>query len=92
MTAELRGVEDALAGCRRPGCGTPILWLRHAGTGRRAPIDADPAPDGNIVIDLEQGEYAVLAGERLTRLRDDGAELRLNHFVTCKNPPGKGRS
>jgi hypothetical protein len=89
---ELRTIESVLAGCKREGCGTPILWLKHAGTLKSAPIDADPAPNGNIIIDLERGTYGVLSSDALDRARAGGEQLRLNHFVTCKNPPGGRRS
>jgi hypothetical protein len=87
--AELRTVERSLIGCRRPGCDAVILMLNNNNTGRPGPVDADPAPDGNIAIDLVNGEYQVLTGDRLTEARDAGVELRLNHFYTCKNPPGR---
>jgi hypothetical protein len=80
-------LERRLAGCRRPGCDGVILWLTHVGTGRMAPIDADPSPKGNIAIDLERGQYTVLSGEQLEEVRGRGEELRVNHFYTCENPP-----
>lgn len=89
---ELATLERVLTGCKRAGCETPILWLKHTGTGRQAPIDADPASGGNIAIDLIRGEYAVLSGYQLAEVRAAGEKLRLNHFVTCENPPGGKRS
>jgi len=60
-------------------CGVLIFDLKHIHTHRLAPIEAEPAADGNIVIDLEAGTY------RLT-----GRDLRypeqvrwINHFVRC---------
>jgi hypothetical protein len=89
---ELRTVERSLMGCRRSGCDGVILMLNNNNTGRPGPVDADPAPNGNIAIDLVNGEYQVLSGDRLAEARAAGVELRLNHFYTCKNPPGGRRS
>lgn len=78
-----------LARCGRAGCHAPILWVFHLRTGGRAPVDADPTESGNILIDEDTGRYIVLAGDDLTRSRDAGDRLRLNHFVTCANPPDR---
>jgi len=91
IAEELATVERALTGCKRPGCGAAILWLDHARTGKPAPIDADPDGNGNVIIDLAKGDYAVLAGDNLAEAHQRGTELRLNHFVSCKNPPGGQR-
>jgi hypothetical protein len=88
---ELRTVERSLMGCRRVGCDAVILMLNNNNTGRPGPVDADPAPNGNIAIDLVNGEYQVLSGDRLAEARAASVELRLNHFYTCKNPPGGSR-
>jgi hypothetical protein len=74
--------------CNRPGCDAPIIWLWSSSTNRPAPIDALPTDDGNIRVDLEAGTYEVLSSPKAAA--PDAGELHLNHFVTCKNPPGKG--
>ena len=76
-----------LARCGRAGCAAPILWVRHLRTGGRAPVDADPADNGNILVDETTGRYLVLAGDDLAAARTASTPLRLNHFVTCANPP-----
>ena len=76
-----------LARCGRQGCAAPILWVRHLRTGGRAPVDADPVANGNILVDEDNGRYLVLAGDDLKAARTAGTPLRLNHFVTCANPP-----
>jgi hypothetical protein len=86
VDAELR-FKQSLGACQRPACAAMVLWLRHPQSGRLAPVDANPAPNGNIVVDLAQREYSVLAGDRLTAARRAGTELRLNHWVTCEDPP-----
>jgi hypothetical protein len=57
----------------------PVYWLRHQWTWRSAPIDAEPAPDGNIEINLELGIYRVLPKEK----REGRSNLRKNHHATC---------
>jgi hypothetical protein len=59
-----------------------VLWLRHARTGRAAPIDAEPAPTGNIVVS-DDGTYVALNPEQARQTRERGGPLHLNHFVTC---------
>ena len=78
-----------LARCGRPGCAAPILWAFHLRTGGRAPIDADPTADGNILVDHDTGRYIVLAKDELAQARTMGDRLHLNHSVTCANPPGR---
>jgi hypothetical protein len=61
--------------CR--SCGAPIRWCRHINTGRPAPIDADPAEDGNVSI--YGSAYTVVV--RATTA--DPGPFYHNHFVTC---------
>lgn len=64
--------------CR--SCGAEIVWRVNAATGRPAPIDPLPDPDGNIVLEAN-GRYRVLsAAEDAT-----GAPRRryTSHFATC---------
>jgi hypothetical protein len=67
--------------CRR--CPAEIVWLRHATTGKRAPIDAQPDPNGNIEVDLEAGTYRIVSAAELGEARAIGLPLHLNHFATC---------
>ncbi len=58
-------------------CPAYVYDLVHERTRGLAPIDVDPVREGgNIIIDLDRGEYAV-AGSGLWR--------HLNHFVTCES-------
>jgi hypothetical protein len=64
-------------------CRAPVMWLDNVTTGKRAPIDASPATDGNIVVDTGTGTYRVLP--ELERAGACGqTPLHLNHFVTCE--------
>lgn len=70
--------------CRKPECSVAIRMLQFRKTGNPAPIEADPSPDGNIHVDLDQGTYIILTGEELTKARARQVPLHLNHFVTCE--------
>ncbi len=68
--------EDAMAAvshCR--SCGAAIYWLRHEKTGKLAPIDAAPSPNGNCLLNLKDGTYRLALGQ-------DGT-LHIHHFATC---------
>lgn len=68
--------------CR--SCRAPVIWLEHAKTGKPAPIDAEPVPDGNILVDPLNGAYRVLAERSQRELASaQGSNLYTNHFVTC---------
>jgi hypothetical protein len=58
------------------------MWLENAKTGRRAPIDFEPVPTGNIAID-DTGHYHVLAGKEREDAIGWNEALHLNHYVTC---------
>jgi len=66
--------------CR--SCGTLVLDLRHEGTGRHAPIESEPVPDGNIAIDLEAGTYRLVGHD----LRSRAKAQYVNHFARCPEP------
>ena len=80
-------MSEQVTNCGRGGCGAPILWLVNEKTSKRAPIDSDPVPHGNIAVLDDRGLYMVLAGNHLELARKAGTPLHLNHFVTCANPP-----
>ncbi len=62
-------------------CQAPIEWTVSATTGKKMPIDAEPAADGNIV--LTGGKAMVLSPiERLAVAA--GTPLFRSHFSTCK--------
>jgi hypothetical protein len=61
-------------------CGASVLWLKHDRTAKSAPIDAEPAPKGNVAIDLHAGTYRIVPEAERAAL--DG-ELYTNHWATC---------
>jgi len=66
-------------------CGKHVHFLTNTRTFKLAPIEAEPSPIGNCVIDLVRGIYEVLgpAMVREQREREPDAKLYLNHFSTC---------
>jgi hypothetical protein len=70
--------------CR--SCRAPVIWLDNVTTGKRAPIDAEPATDGNIAID-DAGHYHVLAGKDREDAIGWNEALHTNHFATCPHAP-----
>jgi hypothetical protein len=64
--------------CR--SCRAAIVWLKHAESGKAAPVDAAPAPGGTILINAPGGTYRIVrAQDRATF----AGQLHLNHFATC---------
>ncbi len=67
--------------CR--SCGAPVLWRKHQRTGKPAPIDAEPNPDGNVVLLGEERYYVLSPKERETWTSRVEGSLHTNHFQTC---------
>jgi hypothetical protein len=68
---------NAPARCR--GCGKPILWARHASSGKPAPFDHEPSDAGTY--DLRP----TFAGDGLMAVYDPQAEPRyVPHHATCE--------
>lgn len=63
------------AKCR--GCGKPIRWARHAGSGKLAPFDPEPSDVGRYVLQ-EQPDGSLVA------VHDPaGSERYIPHHATC---------
>jgi hypothetical protein len=61
-------------------CEAPILWAETV-KGRRIPLDAQPAHDGNIRLE-ERGQYVTPLAIIVTG-RVEGVTLYKSHFATC---------
>lgn len=71
--------------CR--SCGAEIVWRKHRRTGKRAPIEAQSHPAGNVEL-LSDGVSYVTYGQADAELRrTHGMQLYRNHFMTC--PQGR---
>lgn len=70
------------------GCGAEIEWRFHARTGKRAPVDKYPTPDGNVRLHKD-GTYDVITKKERTAATDlfaDDDEPRYKlHFASCPN-------
>lgn len=63
-------------------CQAPIEWAKSAATGKAMPLDAEPVPDGNIVIN-SRGEAVVLKKGEEAKLLPETPRFR-SHYSTCK--------
>lgn len=66
--------------CR--SCGAPIEWALTT-AGKRMPLDLEPAPQGNLVLDDDGVVWAVAAAP--VALLAKKPPLRQSHFATCPN-------
>ena len=69
-----------MAACR--GCGVAIRWVATAATGKLMPLNAEPDPAGNVLLD-DDGRAVVLGKG------DAGASLfgearYMPHHATCE--------
>ncbi len=64
--------------CR--SCKAPLLWVRTAAFDSLMPLDADPVPDGNIV--LIDGKAHVMKGDLFEPFIDDRPRYK-SHHATC---------
>lgn len=94
MNARRRGqryvAPDPTSRCR--WCRERVLWLANDKTGKLAPIDPVPSPDGNIRIDRAGSRYSVVTKEEMGLFEaqvDAAPTLYLNHWVTCASPTAK---
>jgi hypothetical protein len=63
--------------CR--SCGAEIRWAVSMSTGRRMPIDAEPTPDGNVLLHPGGGATVLAAGVPVPV----GRSRYTSHFATC---------
>ena len=66
-----------MSACR--SCGAAVRWEVTAG-GRRMPLDAEPVPDGNVVVVDGQARVLTSAGAELLTL---DTPRFVSHFATC---------
>ena len=66
-------------------CQSPIIWTTTT-NGRDMPVDAEPAPGGNIALtfdEVRQPQARIVAAH----LAFGRTDLRLSHFVKCPQAP-----
>lgn len=66
------------------GCAAPLVGARSK-NGKVSPITVEPKDNGNVLLHRRAGEITawVLGGDTLEKARENGVELRLNHFADC---------
>ncbi|HWC37768.1 MAG TPA: hypothetical protein VG476_04525 [Acidimicrobiales bacterium] len=70
----------AHAGERMPcrTCGTEVIFLRHEGTGKLAPIEVQPRLLGRFAVDFQARTYRSHFG-----IVPKGMQLHDNHYANC---------
>lgn len=73
--------EYPTSACRGATCTARVIWTKNVSTGGSMPVDAEPAENGNVELEL------LLGGEVRSVVHGQpplgGPPLHLNHFVTC---------
>lgn len=73
------------------GCGEPIFWRTNDKTGKVAPVDELPVPNGNVTLVGADQYHVLLKAERHALVEpgffdDEPPPRYMLHFVTCKHP------
>ncbi len=66
-------------------CQAEIIWAVTT-RGKDMPVNADPAPGGNVALDYRPGQDP-LARVLTTTQQFGRNNLRLSHFATCPQAP-----
>src|SRR3972149_2281009 len=76
--------------CR--SCDAPIYWAQTVSSGKAMPVDAEPVPDGNVVL-LDCGGTVIARVLGRGETPPPGAVLRRAHHSTCPqaDPWRRGR-
>lgn len=68
-------------------CGKEIIFLKHEKSGKLAPIEVEPQPEGRFEVDWDSNSYRTIAGKSkdgsLFSQRRHGESYYENHYVTC---------
>lgn len=65
-------------------CGARITWAKTI-KGRPIPLDAEPSPRGNVIIDAVNGTALVYRDPSAIAPRNANEPRFLSHFATCPN-------
>lgn len=75
--------QPRVARCR--SCNRPVYWAKTRG-GKSMPVDAAPAPDGNIFLSVSKATGALSAiAIGPGTARPPGRNRYTSHFATCPN-------
>ena len=69
--------------CR--SCHAEVIWVKVAPNNKRMPIDPNPDPAGNVLVDMHRRTAIVVSTEELKLLEEVGkhAPLYRSHFASC---------
>ena len=71
--------------CER--CGKDVIFLKHEKTGKLAPMEVEPRPDGRFAINWEDNSYRTVAGTSKDGTqfsqRRQGRDYHENHYTIC---------
>lgn len=74
---------------RCKSCGAEIIWAATS-QGKAMPVDAEPNPDGNVLVTKRSGMVPLAtvmgrdkAGDMAELLADDLSSAHTSHFATC---------
>lgn len=70
-----------IATCSSGNCGARIIWTLTERTGKRAPVDAEPNPAGNLI--LLPSPHGAPTSKVADLLDDPDAPRYMPHFATC---------
>ena len=65
-------------------CGAIVIWC-HTTSGGRMPVNAEPSPNGNLMMH-ENGAIEALNRAEVVKAKAAGMPLYLSHFATCSAP------
>lgn len=75
-----------MAECK--SCGASIWWA-FTKNGNRIPLDAQPVPDGNLVVSLREGSRTYV--RHVADGEVPAADRYVTHFATCPHARGHRR-
>jgi hypothetical protein len=70
-----------MSACR--SCSAEVLWVYFVSSGRRAPLDAEPTPDGRVLLEPDGIHARVVSAQRAMEARAAGEQTYTSHFATC---------
>lgn len=85
LPGDHQGGCPPIARCR--SCRAPVIWALTEAHRRRMPVDAEPTPDGNVLLTDDDPPIAqvLVPGQASLFTADNGAPTFTSHFATCPN-------
>lgn len=66
-------------------CGTELIWRKHQKTGKSMPIEAEPHPKGNLILNGDGKTFRLAGGNEYVAnyISDAAPKLYISHFARC---------